>query len=418
MYIKDTDIAKIRFKDAQLQNTLNNIKDIMLGKNVIYALPVENIKEKMVIEFQNEMNENITNVDKFEEIKLSDLENMGLSKDPEVLTLDAGVSFTMLIKDMGYASRIGDTYYEKWNIDESSFTSESKSLICDSMVTSIADINPRIRYDMNWMVGFNQVSRLTDASTSDLSSNTINGRIVSNKKCGKNVIHLSDTRTILENTGVIYDNNDKLFCYNEVVDSKYIDGKKVQPDFVIFATSSNEKSKFSKYVQERYNVALEVAKNMKLPLVVIDLDKVLKHQKDEVDRLIEIYKKNNDLSILNEILKRIRMNRMTDYGRDVFNDSFLSEFLVDIYDESNDMQMKIIRDNLDNMVDYSLKDFEVTMKNRNNKIRGLMDNSKHKRIIDARNYDDILDYVSLEIKENIEKLEKSIADIEKKFFKF
>ena len=96
--------------------------------------------------------------------------------------------------------------------------------------------------------------------------------------------------------------------------------------------SQNKNSKFSDYISERFEVACQAANEFKVPLVFMDLDKIAENEYDTVNKKLEEYKKNGNSQLLQDILGQIRMNRVTDYGVNLFTDKYLYDSIVDIYD--------------------------------------------------------------------------------------
>ncbi len=410
-YIKQTDISKIKFKDAELRDFILNIKLIQNGKYQIFSNKISNPKERLLNEFKNEMNSNITNCGALASMTGLQLSEYGFSLPDGVDIKDSGFNFTMLIKNMSFAGRSGDNYQEKWNMDESKFLYDSRSLVSNSMFNTA--INSQKRSDTWWIVGFNQINYLHDASSADLANNTVDGKLETYLKPGKNVKHLCTTSQLLASSGSIYDDNSSLYNYNEIVCSKYDgDGLKYQPDYIIYPISANPDAIYSKSPQERFDIAVKAAREFNIPIVFLDLDKIAKHEKEIVDQKITTYKNNPSAELLEEILSQIRMNRSTDYASYLFSNTYITQFIIDCCNEEN---KGIFESFINIMPDYS---FTILQNNLN---IAIMDNNRkieeEYKVKEYEKFEEIGDGLEEEIRSQLEELEQKAMILNKKIIK-
>ena len=409
-YIKQTDISEIDFYDKELEDFITNVKKIQNGIYEVYAHEISNPKSRLLAEFQKEMNGKINSYNNFTNMTADQLKNeYDFDLPLNIQIKNPGYNFTLLIKSMNFLGRSADAYTEKWNTDEIKFPYDSRSIVSNSMFN--VAISSTQRSDMWWIVGFNEINHLYDASSADLDNKTINGKLQTYLKPGKNVKNLCSTNQLLSTSGVIDDNNNSIFYYNEVVCDKYNkNGDKYQPDYIIYPISSNPKAQFSKSVRERFEVATKAAQDFNIPIVFIDLDKIAKHEKEEIDKKIENYKNNPSDKLLIEILRRIRMNRSTDYAADLFPNSYISQFVVDCCNANN---KNIFEEIIDIMPNYSFKTLQSALENYK---RGL-DNNIKSEIDEYNSFEEMQDKISKQELDEIEELKRRIFILEKKLFK-
>lgn len=375
-YIENCNIEGIKFQNKELEDLVNNIKDIQNGKYLIYANGILNAKEHLHQEFESNFNTQLTKLENLTEVSDEFYNKYGLSPSVGLHLLDAGTKFNILVKDMGYAGRIGDNYSEQWNTEEKDFPYESKSVISEQLISTISSDNDS-QYNMwekNWMVGFNQLNDLIEMSSTDIANQPdSNGNFRCKYRPGKNVVKMASLKNIVDHTGYIDDDNQTIWKYNEVTDKKYKGEKKNQPDILILIVSQNEQSKYSVSVKERYEVASQAAQDLeKGKILVIDVDKVLASQIEEIQTKKEKYKETKNLKLIDEMMKQIRNNRVGEYSTSTFDNQYLNSFFEELMDINNKEMMHIIYENLEVMNDYNLKDFYKFMRKDENKIEELL----------------------------------------------
>lgn len=413
-YIKQTDISKLKFSDDLLKNFIINIKQIQNGNYQIFSAKINNPKERLLNEFKNEINSNLINSNNLNNVENKQLTEYGLPIPNDVTIKDSGLNFTMIIKDMGFAGRIGDTFKEKWNQDESNFRYDSRSLVSNSIFTSISTPKSS-QFAQNWMVGFNNIRHLNDASSADLANNTVDGKLETYLKPGKNVKNLCTTQQLLATTGLMQDDNTQLFDFNEIVCNKYDEiGTKYKPDYIIFTVSTNQNSKFSKNINERFQIAQTAAKDFNIPIVFVDLDKIVKHEKETVDQKITEYKENPSNYLLEDILTQIRMNRTTDYANELFTDEFISNFIIQSCNEEN----KEVFENMINLMpNYSFNKLQNEINRKNRIINEIIEKDKETIIKKVQTIEEIKGKINPESLEKLTQLQEKIDKKSKKFFK-
>ena len=417
-FINETDFKDVSFEDKELWEFIENIKDIGNGHFSIYANQQKNVQDRILKEFKQEYNKQITSGDMLKEANQDILEEYNLDNKYGVDIRECGLDFCFLVKDLSYAGRPKSsdmTYKDYYNVDEHHFPSDSKSLVSNNIFTTIGSDQTKIISSTHLLVGYNGLTELYDASSADLASDSTNGVMRTYLKTGKNVKHLCNPKELLKATGVLKDDNTPILKYNEIVDTKYDkNDQKIQPDYVIFAMSQNKNSKFSGYISERFEVACQAANEFKVPLVFMDLDKIAENEYDTVNKKLEEYKKNGNSQLLQDILGQIRMNRVTDYGVNLFTDKYLYDSIVDIYDSKN---KDIFYEELVNMPNLKLDNFQWYIQMKINKCNSLKDNEEYSKIISAQDIDELKEYISDEENHKIDDVNDKLNKQKKKFFK-
>ena len=422
-FISETDFSEIKFEDKDFSEFIENIKDIQQGLFSIYSKPQANIKYRVLNKFKSEYNKTISNCDDFKGVSSDFLEEYNLSNSLGIDIRDSGYDFHFLVKDMSYAGRpisANMSYKDYYNVDEHHFPTESKSLVSNSLFSTIGSLSEFISTE-HLLVGYNELKELFDASTADLASEKINGSVQTYLKTGKNVKHLCNPNSLLKSTGIIKDDNTAICVYNEIVDTKYDENdKKIQPDFVVYALSKNPNSKFSDHTQERFKCACKAAKEFGVPLVFVDLDKIARNEFEVVNKKVEQFKKNSSPELLRDILGQIRMNRATDYAtkpfdeKFLFSDRFLTDLIIQLYTPQN---KDIFYEELNNMPNFKFDDFKRRIEMKISLCNSLKNNEELSKIVSARSLDQLKLHVVEKEREEITKFDQELKKKKKSFFK-
>ena len=413
-FISETDFSETEFKDKEFSKFIENIKDIQHGFFSVYSEPQENIKYRILNKFKSDYNKKISNCDDFKCISNEFLEEYNLSNSFGIDIRNSGFNFFILVKDMSYAGRpmsADMSYKDYYNIDEHHFPTESKSLVSNSIFSTIGS-QCQFLSAKHLLGGYNGLTELFDASTADLASKNVNGSVQTYLKTGKNVKHLCCPDLLLKSTGVIKDDNTAVCVYNEIVDTKYDENdNKIQLDFIVFALSKNSNSKFSGNIQERFEFACQVAKDFDVPLVFVDLDKIAKNEFEVVNKKVEQFKKNNSPKLLRDILSQIRMNRATDYAtkpfdeKFLFSDRFLTDLIIELYTSQN---KDIFYEELYNMPNFKFDDFKRRIEMKISLCNSLTKNEELSRIVSAQSFEQLKLYVEEKDREEITKLDEEL----------
>lgn len=423
-FISETDFSETKFEDKDFSEFIKNIKDIQEGFFSIYSEPQVNIKNRILNKFKSDYNKAISNCDAFKSVGNDFLEEYNLSNNLGIDIRDSGLDFHFLVKDMSYAGRpmtANMSYKDYYNGDEHHHPTESKSLVSNSLFSTIGSDQSRYISTGHWLVGYNGLTELYDASTANLDSKKVNGSVQTFLKTGKNVKHLCNSKSLLSSTGIINDDNTVVCVFNEVVDTKYDENDhKVQPDYIIFAMSKNENSKFSQNVSQRFDVACQAAKDFGVPLIFVDLDKIAKNEFEVVNKKVEQFEKNNNPELLRDILSQIRMNRVTDYATKpydenfLFSDRFLTDVIIKLYTPQN---KDVFYEALNNMPNFKFDDLKMRIGRKINSCNSLTNNEELSNIVSAQTLDQLELHVEETEMEKITKLDEELNKKRKRFFK-
>lgn len=423
-FISETDFSETKFDDKEFSEFIENIKDIQKGYFSIYSEPQGNIKYRILNKFKSDYNKTISNCDNFKSVGNDFLEEYNLSNSLGIDIRDSGFDFHFLLKDMSYAGRPKSadmSYKDYYNVDEHHFPTESKSLVSNSLFSTIASCQGESISTEHLLVGYNGVTKLYDASTADLDSKEVNGSVQTYLKTGKNVKHLCNPNLLLKSTGIIKDDNTPSFVFNEIVDTKYDENNhKIQPDYIIFPLSRNANSNYSKHTSKRFDVACQAAKDFGVPLIFVDLDKIAKNEFEVVNKKVEQFEKNNNPELLRDILSQIRMNRVTDYATKpydenfLFSDRFLTDVIIKLYTPQN---KDIFYEALNNMPNFKFADLKMRIGRKINSCNSLTNNEELSNIVSSQTLDQLELHVEETEMEKITKLDEELNKKKKRFFK-
>ena len=229
--------------------------------------------------------------------ELLQVENLPKNEDG---LYEAGVDFSAITTSVGaYVKNSIEDYKKDWNRPSLASGHFCASYIRNDMIGT-APV-PNVMYGFSHMEPYSLVlSGATDIGSSGAS-------FISKAYDGEE--YLGPDRQINETAY-----NEK-YKYNEMDFSRIQNGKKKGPDYIIvFRRDGN---------LEKLDEARKASKDWgELPIVVIDVDKCLKHEQELVENMLNEYYTNPSEELLNRIKTKIMNNRVT-------NPTFLERINID-----------------------------------------------------------------------------------------
>lgn len=218
---------------------------------------------------------------------------------------DAGIEFKMIITSVGaFREHEVSTFPEDWNKPSIGTQHFSASYIRNDMLGTAAV--PYLCYGFSDM----KEDALMLSGPKDISS------------------------AYGEFAGFAYGDNERYYTpdthinktdnYNEMDFRRIQGGVKKQPDYIV---AFKRKGKIS-----NNDIIMRAFREWegKLPIVIIDIDRCLKKECQEVYEMLDAYEETQSLDIAKDILQKVKNNRCTD-----------SEFCTDIQEELDDIEWEL-----------------------------------------------------------------------------
>lgn len=261
-------------KEIEKIEDLNEIKEIFYSCEPAKLINKILIEEDLKNEYLRQFNEQLLTIDSLKEI------------EPNVY--DAGTDFNIIITGVGaYSEEMkSENYRMSWNRPKVGVAHFCASYIRNDRL-GIAE-NPYVCY------GFNKMPKgsLINSSNRDLLSNGINA-FVNNAIINSN---FCSPESMINNT---------ISFFNELDFKRFHDGKRTQPNYIIFFKVGE------KEINEQCRQASRDFGN--LPIVVIDVCKCIEEEEKKVKGLLKLYKETGNIEILKQIYQKVINNRVTTY---------------------------------------------------------------------------------------------------------
>ena len=228
---------------------------------------------------------------------------------------DAGTDFNILMTSIAtyYDAADINNYIEDWNRPSLSSPHICCSYIRNDMIGT-APVND-ICYGFYEMEPYS----LVESNCRDICSN---GRGLISNSFGS--IYYSPDNQINKTTK-----------YNEMDYSRFQNGKKKQPDYIIVFKENGE----IPYIEKAKRASKEWSA---MPIVVVDKDRCLENERDKLDNLLEQYRAGNKI-LAREIYYKIRNNRQTskNFAKEISIDEFKIEIEKQEKTELSEEQKKL-----------------------------------------------------------------------------
>lgn len=222
--------------------------------------------------------------------------------DDGVAVFDAGVNFDMIITSLQGDGALYDDFVNmasKWNTASMS-TSQG---LCASHISSqnlgVIDLNAPI-------LGFSNIpsGSLYSMGPNDIFSKT------SMFNLKNNYLGYSNRKFI---PGSIMSNETR-YGYNEILLDRFMINDaygtiKMQPDYVVYYKFEND---FARTNDEIYRRSLKVAKDFNIPIVVVDVPKIKKHEKESIKVMEEKLFSSDEVD--KDLFKKIMVRYMNNYS--------------------------------------------------------------------------------------------------------
>ncbi len=264
-----------------IYNSINQDREIRIDESFV-------LEQKLRQMNARHLNQSLTSL---EDMKDTHLEDKFGVKIYEALDENNPHDFQMLITSLGAYSdtEVPKNYREDWLRPK-----EVSHGFCTSLISSQLLGIARIKH---CVLGFQNIplDNLLLSAPFDIGSNTEVLDVINRHKRVKFLF----PQKMIDNTR---------HTHNELVIERIDGDKKVYPSFVVFVTEHfNINGQYNKEEQELWNHALQAAKDLNIPIVVIDRSKIKQYQKQVINSELEELKKAEPNCHL--IIKKI-MTRM------------------------------------------------------------------------------------------------------------
>lgn len=270
------DILQVAYYDFVFEHGLDS------KNSVASMLILEGLCSKMIMHTYNER-------------LLSEDKCKVLEKDRGVTLIDAGVDFDIILTATNAVGNFfGDyeNFFNKWN---TAHLSENQGLC----VSHITNQNTGVISFGSPFLGFSYVP--------DESLNTMGPYDIYSHVADFNLRRSNGKLNRLFVPASIMSDETR-FGYNELLIDRFLmnDKKgdvKLQPSYVVFfKVGDTEDNRII------YNQSLKIAQDLDIPILVVDIPKIKKHEKEELEKMEEELFNNDSLDLLNPIITRYMNN--------------------------------------------------------------------------------------------------------------
>ena len=245
--------------------------------------------------YARHLNNSLLSIDKMKDTKLDD--KYGL-KIYEAFDQNNPEEFKILLTCLGayFNYEKPDNYKDDWLRPSELSHGFCVSLISNQMMGTAP---------MNYAcLGFTNIpnENLLLSAPNDIGSDTLSMDIVNKHKGRINFLFPDDMIDRTRHT------------YNELVIERLVEGGKIYPSYVIYMTENFDKNNLDNLAdieKQRWDNALQAARDMGLPIVVVDRGKIMAYENKKREELMKNFKSgnNNCENSLYDLLIRTQNNR-------------------------------------------------------------------------------------------------------------
>ena len=313
---------KYGFNIENSQEIIGNEKIHTLLKNLTQIISSDNIEQIENLELDNICIENFNNIDTEIRDSLAQMYNDKFYKPNEkdiievkeidgkkVPIYNAGTNFYMCSHVVGAFSsgkKDEQSYQESWNIPK-----RTNHVFCTRM---ISNESLELAKEEQICYGFTDFdnSALVASAPWDMASMDLNKQFdtvgTMDAERTMSACEGSSSRFL---TPMEQINNTRTDGNETNWDRFNSNGEKKQPSYIICIADSMSNADYKN--SPNYQESLAVASQYGIPLVMIDREKVIENEHNEIEKMLQEFEKTQNPTLINRIIQRFENNRTTGY---------------------------------------------------------------------------------------------------------